>query len=267
MDEQLWKNLPLDRHSPVPLYQQLTDLIVDKIHQGELQAGAQLPSENELIALFDISRSVVRQTLNSLTRQGLIYTEQGRGSFIIPPKIIKPLDILQSYHEGMKKAGIDVEVRILSKSFIVPPPQIAEKMEIQANAKVMKLERVAMQNDVPVNFLVSHIAMGSWGEEKLVGFESGSLYEYLSQACGISLRRSVSEIEVIFADEYESRVLNQARGAVLLQISGVSYDKSGLPVEHSRVVYPGSMFGFRFESYILDENENPGPVFLRSFSE
>jgi DNA-binding GntR family transcriptional regulator len=263
MDKQIWIGQPLDRHSPIPLYQQLSDTIATKIRQGELKPGIQLPSENELINLFGVSRFVVRQTLNSMFRQGLIYTEQGKGSFVTFPKIMKPLDILQSYQVGMKKAGINVDVQIISKSFVTPSPFIAEKLTLQPDAKVMKLERIAYQNDLPVNLLVSHLTIGNWGEEKLASFQGGSLYEHLSTVCDISLNRSVSEIEVIFADEYESRMLNQARGTVLLQISGVSYEISGMPVEHSRVVYPGSMFGFRFESYISNDSDNSTPELLR----
>lgn len=264
MDQQVWIAQSLDRHSPIPLYQQLSDILAAEIHDGKLKPGSQLPSENELINLFSVSRFVVRQTLNSLVRQGLIYTEQGKGSFVTFPKIMKPLDILQSYHRGMEKAGINVDVRIISKTFINPPPQIALKMSLTPNSRVMKLERVAYDDDMPLNLLVSHLALGNWGEEKLAGFTGGSLYEYLLKECGVSLNRSISEIEVIFAGEYESRMLNQARGTVLLQISGVSYDKSGLAVEHSRVVYPGSMFGFRFESYIPEESEDAPGAVMRS---
>ncbi len=264
MDDQAKIAPSLDRHSPIPLYQQLSDLLAAQIRTGDLKPGSHLPSENELINSYGVSRFVVRQTLNSLVRQGLIYTEQGKGSFVTAPKIMKPLDILQSYHSGMEKAGIPVDVRIISKTFLAPSPLLCEKMALEPNSKVMKLERVAYREDIPVNLLVSHIALGNWGEEKLAGFTGGSLYEYLSKVCGISLNRSVSEIEVIFAGEYESRMLNQARGTVLLQISGVSYDKSGMPVEHSRVVYPGSMFGFRFESYISDEENGASSTRFRS---
>ena len=117
----------LDRYSPIPLHQQLSDVLAETIRAGRLQPGEQLPSENELIDRFDVSRSVVRQTLNKLGRQGLIYTEHGRGSFVSGQKIIKPLDILQSYHAGMKRAGIEVDVRIIRKSLIAPSEDLAKR--------------------------------------------------------------------------------------------------------------------------------------------
>ena len=264
MDQKLWKAQPLNRHNPVPLYQQLCDILTARIHSGELGPGEQLPSENDLINLFGVSRFVVRQTLTSLVRQGLIYTEQGRGSFVAMPKIIKPLDVLQSYQAGMKKTGIEVEVRIISKTVVPVPHNIAEKLQVKPGEKVIMLERIAYQMDAPLNLLVSYISLGTWGKEKLLSFSGGSLYEHFSKVCGIQLSRSLSDIELIFAGEDETSKLNVARGTVLIQISGISYEIGGLPVEFSRVVYPGSRFGFQFESYIPIENGNASPVLVQN---
>jgi GntR family transcriptional regulator len=239
----------LDRHNPIPLHQQLSDLLAAMIREGQLKTGEQLPSENELISRFNVSRFVVRQTLANLSRQGLIQTERGRGSFVAPRKIVKPLDVLQSYHAGMQKAGIEVDVRILNKSIVIPPEDVAEKLGLKRNEKTFLLERVACTDGAPLNLLISYISLQRCSESTLVKFDGGSLYQFLGEACDIQLTSSHNNIEIIFASEYESRLLNSPRGAVLLQILGVSLDKSGAPVEFSRVVYPGFMFSFQFDSY------------------
>ncbi|MDR3574376.1 MAG: GntR family transcriptional regulator [Anaerolineaceae bacterium] len=262
MDQKLWDGSQLDRHSPVPLYQQLSDVIADLIGSKKLQPGDHLPSENDLISMFGVSRFVVRQTLNSLSRQGLIVTEHGRGSFVAAIKINKPLDVLQSYHAAMRKAGMEIDVRILNKEIILPPSDIARKLNLKPNEKVLLLERVAYSNDAPMNLLISHIAPGTWGLDKLMEFTDGSLYQFLANSCGIHLNHSRSSIEVIFASEYESRTLKLARGAVMLQILGVSYEKSGIPVENSRVVYPANLFGFQFESHISEESGESSPMMI-----
>ncbi|HEX9013205.1 MAG TPA: GntR family transcriptional regulator [Anaerolineaceae bacterium] len=249
MEAKPWVTAPLDRHSPIPLYQQLSDLLANEILAGRLRAGDQLPSENELISSFSVSRFVVRQTLNNLSRQGLINTEQGRGSFVTAQKIVKPLDILQSYHAGMKKAGIEVDVRILTKSIETPPEEIAGQLALEHGEKALKLERVAYTGGSPLNLLVSYVALNLCNGRDLMAYSGGSLYDFLARECGIQLTSSHNTIEIIFAGEYESRLLNAARGAVMLQILGVSFDRSGAPVEHSRVVYPASMFSFQFDSF------------------
>ena len=50
-------DVQLDRHSELPLYQQLSNVIVEQIDKGNLKSGDQLPSENELIIELLLSAS------------------------------------------------------------------------------------------------------------------------------------------------------------------------------------------------------------------
>jgi GntR family transcriptional regulator len=250
-----WNALPLDRHSPIPLYQQLSEVLVDKISNGILKPGDHLPSENELMDAYGVSRYVVRQTLTDLSRQGLIYTEHGRGSYVSPKRIEKPLDVLQSYHESMRRHGFPVEVKILKKELVYPEIEIARLLDVTPNQRVLSLVRVGYLDGSPTNILSSYIVAGSWAsEQKLLQFSGGSLYGYLKEQCGVSLTRSHGHIEVIFAGEYESRLLNISRSSVLLAISSVVYEQSGRPIEHARVIYPGAMFRFEYDSFVADQS-------------
>jgi len=56
----------VDRASAIPYYYQLKQILSDAITSGELAPGAQLPGEHEFCALYDVSRTVVRQALNEL---------------------------------------------------------------------------------------------------------------------------------------------------------------------------------------------------------
>jgi GntR family transcriptional regulator len=243
----------LNRFSPVPLHQQLSNILFEKINSGEFRPDEKLPSENEFMAAYDISRQVVRQTLNNLRQQGLIYTDHGRGSFVTRKRIEKPLDILQSYHEAMKNSGFQVEVSIIKKELIETTDFIAE--QLQTNSKqVFYLERVGILDNKPENILISYISPGTWGFDKLMDFSGGSLTDHLKNVCGVSLIRSSNFIEVTFAHEFESRILNIASKSVLLQISSLNYDTSNMPVEFNHIICPGSSFRFKFDSYIRKKN-------------
>ncbi len=262
MEQTYWRTLQLDRHSPIPLYQQLSDLIAKLISGGSLNPKDQLPSENELIGLFSVSRSVVRQTLNSLSQQGLITTEHGKGSFVAACKIDKPLDVLQSYHAAMKTAGLQVDVSIIRKEIVTPPYDIAERLHLAPEDNALLLERVAYSDGMPINMLISYIAPRSCGLNDLLEFSGGSLYKHFSENCGIHLNYAKSHIEVIFASENKSRLLNLARGATMFQVVSVSFDRSGDPVEVSRVVYPATMFRFQFESHLSDDFDHSGLIMV-----
>jgi DNA-binding GntR family transcriptional regulator len=72
----------LDRQSYVPLYQQIKDLLLDRMEHGELVAGDLIPSEAKLGAAFEVNRLTVRQALYELRVEGYVIREKGRGTFV-----------------------------------------------------------------------------------------------------------------------------------------------------------------------------------------
>jgi DNA-binding GntR family transcriptional regulator len=77
----------LDRQSFVPLYQQIKDLLLDRIQHGELAAGDVIPSEAQLAAALRVSHWTVRQALYELRVEGYVIREKGRGTFVGGPAV------------------------------------------------------------------------------------------------------------------------------------------------------------------------------------
>jgi GntR family transcriptional regulator len=67
---------------PRPVYQQLAARLREQIISGELAPGTQMPTENDLMELYRASRNTVRGALNVLRTEGLVTSQQGRGSFV-----------------------------------------------------------------------------------------------------------------------------------------------------------------------------------------
>ncbi|TYL45520.1 FadR family transcriptional regulator [Nocardioides sp. BGMRC 2183] len=68
---------------PTTLAQTVVAGLKARILDGSLPAGAKLPSENELIEEYAVSRTVVREAVTRLRAEGLVETFQGRGSFVL----------------------------------------------------------------------------------------------------------------------------------------------------------------------------------------
>jgi GntR family transcriptional repressor for pyruvate dehydrogenase complex len=64
------------------LPQQITRRLLDLIGQRELGPGARLPSERELAATMEVSRSSLREALRALSAMGVIEMRHGEGTFI-----------------------------------------------------------------------------------------------------------------------------------------------------------------------------------------
>ena len=80
----------LTRESPVPLYIQLKQLLIDRIAAGDWKPGDMLPTEEQLQEQYGVSRTTVRLAFKELEIEGKISRQQGRGTFVSEPKISRP---------------------------------------------------------------------------------------------------------------------------------------------------------------------------------
>jgi GntR family transcriptional repressor for pyruvate dehydrogenase complex len=63
----------------------LVDALGERIRDGRLAIGAQLPTEAAVVAEFGVSRTVVREAISRLQAGGLVATRHGVGTFVIGP--------------------------------------------------------------------------------------------------------------------------------------------------------------------------------------
>lgn len=84
--------MKLDKHSSIPLYAQLRDLIVERINSGDYAPGSKIPSENDFCRDLDLSRPTVRQAISELVADGVLDIQKGRGTFVAeePERLLLP---------------------------------------------------------------------------------------------------------------------------------------------------------------------------------
>jgi GntR family transcriptional regulator of arabinose operon len=88
--------------SRTPLYKQIKEYVRDNIQQSVWQPNGKIPSENELAGKFKVSRITIKNALQELIEDGLIYRIQGKGTFVSlnklgEPPVYRPIQ-QDSYH-------------------------------------------------------------------------------------------------------------------------------------------------------------------------
>ena len=79
--------ISIERGSPLPLYHQLKQVLLERITRGEFRPGVPLPGDHELVHSYRLSRTTVRQALRKLELTGVITRQRGRGTFLAGPKL------------------------------------------------------------------------------------------------------------------------------------------------------------------------------------
>lgn len=67
---------------PRPYFQQVADDLAAQIRAGKLKRGDKLPSEAELMDLYDVARGTARRAVEELRDKGLVATFPARGSYV-----------------------------------------------------------------------------------------------------------------------------------------------------------------------------------------
>ena len=117
----------IDRSSAVPLYRQLEDAVQSDIDSGVYPPGGLLPSESEICTRYDLSRSVVRQTLRHLAQAGVIRTERGRGSFVAERKLSERfVQRTTGFYDDLTRMGLRIDTRVLRQEIAPVPPDVRD---------------------------------------------------------------------------------------------------------------------------------------------
>jgi DNA-binding GntR family transcriptional regulator len=77
------KPLQIEPNSQTPKYQQITDEIIERIKQGILKRGDQLPTINEITSSLGVARMTVIRAYEELRERGIVAPQHGKGYYVI----------------------------------------------------------------------------------------------------------------------------------------------------------------------------------------
>jgi len=135
----------IERTSPVPYYEQLYEVLLDRIRSGEFKQGERLPGESELHRIFGLSRATVRQALDLLESNGYTQKVARRGYFVASPEA--PQGWLIEGLGGFLENGIGygnprVSTTVVSSSERPLPEEATTALRIPRDSTGFMLERI-----------------------------------------------------------------------------------------------------------------------------
>lgn len=235
----------VDPHDAVPKYFQLVNILRHKIEDGEWQPYETIPSERELEKMYHVSRITIREAISILIHQGYLFREQGRGTFVSPQKLQKPLQKLTSFSEDMVNRGLAPGQRILSIERVRPPERVARNLEVEPDAFVECIVRIRLANNRPIGLQTSYLSLPegeSITREELEA--SGSLYTILKTRFNLSPTEAEETVEATLASAEEAALLETAMGSPLLLTSRVMWAQNRRPIEYVKILYRGDRYRY-----------------------
>jgi GntR family transcriptional regulator len=240
-------NHSLDRNSWQPLYSQISEQIRQRI-ENELAPGDQLPSENELMDGFGVSRNTARLAVDLLIKQGLAQRVKGRGTYVTPQRWQFGLYRLVSFSEETRNRGMQPSSRLIDLRQIVPSSKILKALNLQPGSEVYAVERLRLADDKPMainnSFLPLDICPGLDQED----LSSGSIYKLIEEKYRLQIGYAQQVLKPVIASRVEADLLQMKTGGPLLLVEGTTYLVDGRPLEYNRLLYRGDRYEFPIQA-------------------
>lgn len=233
--------------SPIPLYVQIKEDILEQIKSGQLSPDSVVPSEWELAQKYGVSRMTSRAALRELTQEGYLYRVQGKGTFVAKPKIEQRLTRLTGFTEDMRKRGMRPGGRVLRLELVPTPMLAAKALQIAPGQSVVLLERLRMAEGEPMALETCYLHFDRAQELLEEDFEDRSLYNLLTERYDVMSTRAEQQIEAALCSQRERQALGLSAGAPVLRNKRVTFDQKGRPFEYVESVYRGDRYVFYAE--------------------
>lgn len=231
-------------NSPV-LYVHVKEELRAAIMSGKLKPFDRLPSESALTDRFSVSRITVRQALNDLQKEGMIFKVQGKGSFVSKPKTDQNLSHLKGFAEAMGEAGHETHNKVLHLKEVPAQFHVARMLGLAAGASVVEIKRLRFLDRSPISVDISYLSLDIGRRLAKADLATRDIFHILENDLGIALGNADIAIEATAADEELAKTLQTHRNAPLLRIERLTHRTDGQPLDFEYLFYKGDAFRYR----------------------
>lgn len=232
----------IDKSSPVPYYQQMADLLRGEI-EGQVSCGGTfaLPSEHELCVRFGVTRTTVRHALDVLEREGKVYRQKGKGTFVAARHLQQNITELVSTTEDLRRRGWHLVTRVLSLKRLQATEKVRTALDLEPGREVYELVRLRVAGDDPISLQVSYLPTQLCPHLEDNDLTE-SLYRLLEGRYSLLLWTAREVLRARRATQMEARLLGVPAAEPVLYAERVTYAASGGAAEYLEAVWRGDRY-------------------------
>ncbi len=250
--------------APKSVYEQIADLLRERIEDGTYPAGSTLPSEPELSAQLNVSRVTINRAVAQLRAEGMVKVRRGAGTQVRSLPMITR-DAKRRYAARSRGTGAgQVEVTELGLRSrteyrhigqVTATSDVAQALRLDDGAAVLVRRRVLYANDEPTQIADSYypwqIAEGTALLDEDTG--TGGSYGRLADL-GYGPVRFTEKVGVRMPTSTERASLELEANQPVFTIEHIAWASTGTPVEVVHHTMPGHLWSLLYE---WDDDTDP----------
>ncbi|QIP84660.1 GntR family transcriptional regulator [Streptomyces sp. Tu 2975] len=222
-----------------PKYVRLAQTIQQRIEDGTYPPGARVPSENQLVQSFGMSRPTVVRALELLKRDGWLESRQGYGTIVRG----RPAGVEQKDRRGIEALARDesrAAGRLVEVGRVSVPVRVASVLGLPKRAKVLMRRFLVEEDGEPVELVSSYFPAGLVDGTELESADllSGGTRTHLESRKKVRFDHVTERVSARLPEREEAELLELPEGVPVLSVLVVACDASGQALQVSDVLLP-----------------------------
>lgn len=221
--------------SRIPLYIQVASVMRRRIETNQWMPGQKISTLVELEREFEVARVTIRQAIDVLRQEGLLHSQQGRGTFVaeksIPRhwfKLATSWDVLV----GAIKDNVPKRIKVDN-----PPPFPAlQAGEGMPASKYVFMRSVQYKDNEPYGLVNVHLADDVFRRAP-EDFRQHPALSVLAELKNVEIDEAHQTIVIGSADPAAAELLHIALGAPVAECRCVVIDERGIAIYVADIVY------------------------------
>lgn len=238
----------MDYH--IPPRTEAVEKLEDFIAVNRLTANTRIPSERDLCEMWGVSRSTLRQAVDTLVCRGVLYRVKGSGVFVSVPKISRNMVGVSSMIGELRQQGMFLSKKMVTAHIIEATKQISKKLKVPLGHKVYEYIRIRCVDYVPALLETTYLDCQKYPDfDRHYVVENTSMDYILKNVYHKEQSSGEEHISVTYASEDEARMMEIEPDAPLFFTSGVVMDENNVPLLYYKQLIRSDKFKFVSEIY------------------
>jgi GntR family histidine utilization transcriptional repressor len=222
-----------------PLYLKVKRHILDNIGSGKWAASTRVPSENDIVKSFGVSRMTANRALRELRDEGILVRVAGVGSFVAERQAhAHPLEI-RSIAEEIRDRGHVHRAEIVSLQRVRAMADLADSFGIAPRTPLYCSVIVHFENDRAVQLEERYVLPKLAPDYLKVDFTATTPYDYLTQVA--PLQEAEHVLRAVMPDDRTRQLLTMKPDEPCLLMVRRTWT-AGEVASVARLYYPGSRY-------------------------
>lgn len=217
----------------------VVDRLLEEMTHGVYAGLDRLPPELELASRLGVSRTVVRDALSELERDGYLERVRGIGTVVNRDVVhlAHRMDQKMEFHKMIEATGRIPHTDHLLVTRQVADDELATALCLQPGETVLVVGKRMLADDIPVLFCTDVMPLSLFGG-RLDGIDfSRPIFDVLQDHCDIQTASTVARLHAVQGETAVRRLLGLSPDKALLELEETCYSRLCRPVVRSRTLY------------------------------